>query len=196
MLKGAACVFNLSPSPAFHLKKGHFGRSDTTGLTVKNISGLSIVALIAHKGQTEALRREMRDRFGLELPAHPHHISDGQTDFIWAGPEQWLVMGADTDLYTKLASPFAATIDQSGGRSLLRLSGPKLRDILRKGVTLDLHPDVFKPHDVALTSIAHISAALWLLDAQSCEIAVARSFAGSFWHWLSVSAAEYGYEVG
>ncbi len=189
-------MFNLTPRPAFNLAKGHFGRADATGLTINEISGLSIVALIAHKGQRAALSAEIKTRFSLDLPTSPRRVGHDSLSFIWAGPGQWLATGTAPDLYDQLATPHAATIDQSGGRALLRLSGSKLHEVLRKGVTIDLHPDVFKADDVALTSIAHISAALWRLDEHSCEMAIARSFAESFWHWLSVSAAEYGYEVG
>jgi len=188
-------VFNLSPCPAFALPTGHFGRLDTTGLTIEDLSSLSIVALIAHKSQSEALSAAIKARFSLALPNNPRRVGTDSLGFLWAGPGQWLAIGSDPDLYNRLATPHAATIDQSGGRAILRLSGPKLREVLRKGVTLDLHPSQFKVDDVALTSISHISAALWLRDEQSCDIAVARSFAGSFWHWLSVSAAEFGYEV-
>eukprot|EP01037_Dinobryon_pediforme_P015743 gene15743-15897_t len=104
-------------------------------------------------------------------------------------------MSDEAGLYEKLATAQAATIDQSGGRAILRISGPRLRDVLRKGVTIDLHHNAFKAGDVALTAVSHINAQIWMLDLQSCEIAIARSFADSFWHWLSVSAAEYGYEV-
>eukprot|EP01037_Dinobryon_pediforme_P015479 gene15479-15623_t len=139
---------------------------------------------------------EIKARFNLDLPTTPHRVGGEKLSLLWAGPEQWLAMGEDAQLYTKLATPYAASIDQSGGRAILRISGPKLRDVLRKGVTIDLHESAFKAGDVALTSISHISAQIWMLDQQTCEIAVARSFANSFWHWLSVSAAEFGYEVG
>ena len=189
-------MFNLTPRPAFQLEKGHFGRADVTGLTINEVSGLSIVALIAHKGQRAALSAEIKTRFGLDLPTSPRRVGHDSLSFVWAGPGQWLAIGTAPDLYDQLATHHAATIDQSGGRALLRLSGSKLHEVLRKGVTIDMHTDVFKPDDVALTGIAHISAALWRLDEQSCEIAIARSFTESFGHWLSVSAAEYGYEVG
>ena len=42
-----------------------------------------------------------------------------------------------------------------------------------------------------------IDVQLWQLDATPAyDLIVARGFAGSFWHWLEESAAEYGLEVG
>ena len=95
----------------------------------------------------------------------------------------------------RLATPNAALIDQSGGRAMLEISGPMVREVLRKGVTLDLHPEVFRLAEVALTSISHISALLCRTGEDTFLLAVPRSYAGSLWHWLSVSAAEFGYEV-
>ncbi len=65
-----------------------------------------------------------------------------------------------------------------------------------KGVAIDLHRDAFGMADVAVTAIAHIGTILWMVDEQPrYRVAVFRSYAGSFWHWLSTSAAEFGIEV-
>jgi sarcosine oxidase subunit gamma len=78
---------------------------------------------------------------------------------------------------------------------VLRLSGRNIRDALAKGCLIDLHPRAFRPGDVALTSIAHISVQLWVVDEATFELAVPRSMAMSFWSWLRASAAPYGVEV-
>jgi sarcosine oxidase subunit gamma len=120
-------------------------------------------------------------------------------DLIWAGPQQWLAISEDRAAPERLARALeglAAVSDQSDGRAVLRLSGPKLRDTMAKGCPVDLHPRAFRPGDTALTAIAHIGVQLWQLDeAPTFEIAVFRSMAGSFWRWLSGSAAEFGLEV-
>ena len=80
--------------------------------------------------------------------------------------------------------------------TLKRVSGPKTRQVLAKGISLDLDARVFKPGDVALTLAEHIAVQLWQVDDRpSYEIAMFRSLAGSFWHWLAASAEEFGYEV-
>jgi sarcosine oxidase subunit gamma len=71
-----------------------------------------------------------------------------------------------------------------------------VRDALAKGFPIDLHPRAFRTGFTAVTSAAHIGAQLWQIDdAPTYEIAVARGFALSFWHWLEASAAEYGIEL-
>ncbi|MGH3851274.1 MAG: sarcosine oxidase subunit gamma, partial [Pseudonocardiaceae bacterium] len=90
----------------------------------------------------------------------------------------------------------ASLVDQSDGKAVLRIAGPRTRDVLAKGCPLDLHPRVFKPGDAATTAISLIPCQLWQIDeAPTYDIAVASSYAGSFWRWLTASAAEYGYQV-
>jgi sarcosine oxidase gamma subunit len=59
---------------------------------------------------------------------------------------------------------------------------------------LDLHPDVFTGN-VAVTVIAHIGAIVRQCAPERFAIAVFRSYAGSFRHWLNASAAEFGMAV-
>jgi methylglutamate dehydrogenase subunit D len=100
---------------------------------------------------------------------------------------------------TMLAPPLgecATIVDQSHARTLLRISGPRVRDALAKGVAIDLHPSEFRTGDTAATSVAHIGVQFWQHDAAPTYVfCVARGYAGSFWDWLAVSAAEYGLEV-
>jgi len=62
-----------------------------------------------------------------------------------------------------------------------------------------LHARSFAPGDVASTIASHVGATLWRLEdadaAPVFEIAVFRSLAGSFWHTLTDSAAEFGFVV-
>ena len=48
--------------------------------------------------------------------------------------------------------------------------------------------------DVAVTVIAHVGAVVWRRNG-CFAFAVFRSYAGSFWHWLAASAAEFGLTV-
>jgi heterotetrameric sarcosine oxidase gamma subunit len=79
---------------------------------------------------------------------------------------------------------------------VLRLSGPKVRATFEKGLGVDLHPGSFRPGDAAVTACAHLGVILWQIDeAPTYEVAVFRSLASRFWHWLSESAAEYGLRI-
>jgi heterotetrameric sarcosine oxidase gamma subunit len=119
--------------------------------------------------------------------------------FLWSGPDHWTVIAADPHIVADLGRHFvglAAVIDQTSSRAVVRIGGAKARDVLAKGVLIDLHPRAFQPGDVALTSIAHIGALLWQVDdAPTYEISISRSLAESFWHWLALSAALFGVAI-
>jgi sarcosine oxidase subunit gamma len=198
----------LAPSPALAglLEAGRHGKADgPPGLVVCERTHLALVSLIARKGQAEALAALVRSAYGIELPTSPR-LAGGpmpggrEIGFIWAGPDQWLARAEGVpDLDSELALALgrrAMVADQSDGRCVLRLSGPSTRQVLAKGIGLDLDARLFKPGDVALTLAEHIGVQLWQVDDKpSYEIAMFRSLAGSFWHWLSASAEEFGYEV-
>ena len=61
---------------------------------------------------------------------------------------------------------------------------------------IDLDPRAFAPGDAAVTSIAHVGAHFWQLDAApTYEFAVFRSYSAAFWEGLVEAAAEFGVAV-
>jgi sarcosine oxidase subunit gamma len=99
------------------------------------------------------------------------------------------------DLATKLQG-LASVSDQSGGRTVLRIGGNPARDVLAKGLPIDLDPRAFPLGSAATSAISHIGVQLWQADdTRSYDVAIFRSLSESFWRWLTASAAEFGYEV-
>lgn len=87
--------------------------------------------------------------------------------------------------------------DQSDGRTILRIGGPRVRDALAKGIHIDLDPSAFKPGDTAITAVAYINVHFWQVDDRpTYDVAMFRSFSVAFWDWLSGAAAEYGLATG
>ena len=127
-------------------------------------------------------------------------MSRGSVTFAGTGPDQWIASAEGPEAQNFAARVrgriglFAAVSDQTDARLVLRLSGPKVREVLAKGVPLDLHPKVFKPGDVATTLVAYIGVQIDRID-ETLQLTAPRSMAGSFWSWLSASAAEFGYDV-
>lgn len=169
------------------------------GVTVQDRSGLEIVTLAARKGQEGALAARMQAAYGLRLPNGPKRVVAGTLAALGTGPSTWLVTreaGESNLLVTDLieaVGTLASVTDQSSGYAVLRVSGPRVRDMFAKGLDIDLHPRAFGPGDAAVTACSHIGVTLWQLDeTPTYEIALFRSMAGSFWHWLGDSAAEFG----
>lgn len=165
-------------------------------------TGLALASVIVRKGQDDALAARVRERFHLDLPRKQKRVEGRGIAFVRTGPGQWLALaeGADGHAFEKslreALGNAASVSDQSDGRLVLRVSGPKARAAIQKGVLIDLHPRAFRAGDAAVTTIAHLGAALWQIDdAPTYEFAVFRSFAQAFWRWLEEAGAEYGVEI-
>jgi heterotetrameric sarcosine oxidase gamma subunit len=175
------------------------GGPDKAGVTVRERGSLRLATLVA-RNDVGALTTALKDKFGLALPASCKRADTDDLAIMGIGPRAWLMTGpsestAAERLQRELGS-LAAVTDQSSGYGVLRISGPCARATFEKGLSIDLDPRAFKPADVAVTSCAHIGVTLWQLDeAPTYEVALSRSLAGSFWHWLTESAAEYGLHI-
>lgn len=183
-------------------KPSRYGRADgPAGVVVQEVAGFGLASVTARAGRVEALAITIRQAFGLDLPLRPARVGNQQLSLIWTGPDQWLAM---TDLNPPqgmeallghVIGEHAAIVDQSHARMIMRLSGPRVRDALAKGVSIDLHPRAFKPGDTASTLLAHVGVQIWQVDATpTYDITAYRGYAGSVWNWLVASASEFGLE--
>lgn len=132
---------------------------------------------------------------GIDLPQRPAvTLSHGSTA-VATGAGTWLLVEdqAAPDWARNLATRIGATaslVDQSSGYAVLRLSGEGARALLSRGAFIDLHPDAFSPGSAAVTLIAHMGIILWQREASpTYEVALFRSLADSFWHWLVSATA-------
>ena len=181
---------------------GRYGRKDgARGVTLAERVDLGIATVMARKGT--ALRDAVRIAFGVDLPDTSRLVAGTTAGFIGTGPGQWLAVSerlANGELAADLSAKLkglASITDQSDGRAVIRIGGPRARDVLAKGLPIDLDESVFGPGSAATSVIALMGATLWQVDdAPTYDIAVFRSLAGSFWKLLADSAGEFGYEIG
>jgi sarcosine oxidase subunit gamma len=185
------------------LTPGRHGRDwGQPGVTLALRDDVALAAIMCRKGRAEDLRSRVHDRFGIALPMIATCLAAGGNSFAWAGPGRWLAVTSNTSgasfatTLRELCSDLASVINQSDGRCIIRVGGPKARDALAKGVPIDLDARAFGPGDTALTLADHISVHLWQIDdAPTYDFAVFRSFAASFCEWLLEVSASYGVMV-
>jgi sarcosine oxidase subunit gamma len=184
------------------LVPGRYGAAiDPCGVRAQLRFGVTIASIGARRGVGDALARKLASTYGIELPAGPAARSANDIALVGTGPGRWLWLDGSA-APTKVAilaetlHDLAAVADQSDSHRLLRLGGARVRELLAKGVDIDLHPKQFAVGSVAATGIAHIPILLWQVSAQpNYEIALPRSYSESFYAWLEDSAAEFGFEV-
>lgn len=177
----------------------HGVRDGRAGVTLAWRSGPALAAVNVRRNRLDALAGRVRDVFGLQLVLVPKCVIAGPIAFVWGGPGQWLAMADGEDgaafeqrLRATLGN-LASVSDQSDGRTVFRVGGERARDVLAKGVPIDLHPRAFRPGDAAVTTVAYIGAQFWQVDdTPTYEFIISRSFAAGFWEWLIDAAAEFG----
>ena len=119
---------------------------------------------------------------------------------IWAGAERLWFTADDPTLMSRFDGKFtdedAVFLDISDSRAILRITGLKARNVLAKGVTVDMHTSIFSVQAIAHTMVEHAGVLVHRVGPEAFELYVPRSYSVNLWHWLTESAAEFGYEVG
>lgn len=166
--------------------------AQSPGVNVRLLEPI-MVSVLARRGLTPVLMAKAREFFGLELTDAPKRVRAGDICTLGVGPGRWLFLGTAPGHLAVHFAELASLSDHSDGYAVFEIWGPQTARTLAKGVPLDL--GTLMDDDVAVTSIAHIGAIIWKSAPDRFAIAVFRSFAASFWHWLAASAAEFGLGV-
>ncbi len=178
------------------------GLSRPAGVTLALRTDVSIYNVLARKGVENKLADRVSQEFGIKLPRTAAYVDSSPIAFVWAGPSQWLVVGdsansvmLEQQLRSRL-SGLASVMNQSDGRTIIRIAGPNARAALAKGVLIDLHSGAFRPGDTAITAVGYMGVHFWQIDeVPTFEFATIRSFAVAFWEWLIDAAAEFGVAI-
>jgi sarcosine oxidase subunit gamma len=163
-------------------------------VAIEERAGLAIATIMARQGvAAEAVGAAL----GVAAPDRPGCAGTTGLTLVATGPGTWLAFAdpapADWAAFLRARlDGLAAVSDQSGGYVVLRVSGAGARGVLQRGLPIDLHPAAFPHGSAAVTVAGHIGVICWQADgASNFHLAVFRSYADSFRHWLeSISRAE------
>lgn len=141
----------------------------------------SITSIALFPGQGKAADKALKP-LGLSFPS-PNTLSQkGAAMLVWSSRDQAFLIGADAPDMLGIA----ATTDQSGGWSALRLSGEKAAEVLMRHVPLDLRIAAFPVGRAVRAPLGHMSAVLIREDA-GFLILTFRSMARTAWHEFEVA---------
>lgn len=190
-------------SPLFHAELPTLAGKGTPGAGIQ----LREKALRGHlvlRGDIndEAFSRGVFQALGLELPVPLGIVAEGETSLQWQGPDEWLLIvpgGEELDVEQRLREALAgqhvAITNISGGQTLLELSGSKVRDVLMKSTSYDVHPLNFPVGKAVGTVFAKSQCFIRHTAEDTWELVVRRTFADYFWLWLQDASAEYGLTI-
>ncbi|MFF3934924.1 sarcosine oxidase subunit gamma [Streptomyces phaeofaciens] len=138
---------------------------------------------------------------GLQLPLAPNSVvHTGRSTALWLGPDEWLLLGRpgtqrdlENGIRTAAGDEPVSVTDVSAQRTTLLVSGPRARDLLSHGCSLDLHPRAFGPGNCAQTTLGRTQIVLVARDRPRAGfwLLVRSSFAGYLVDWLLDAATEY-----
>ena len=167
---------------------------DYVGITVEPFVAMVDVRL-------RAVGAEASAALGVELPMAPNTWAPAGTGrAVWLGPDEWLLSsttGTPEELETRVRDAVVplggSATDVSAQRIGLRLTGARVRDVLAKGCSIDLHPRVFGRGSSAQTALGQAGVVLLALSDAGDDYAVLvrSSFAGYLADWLLDAALEF-----
>jgi sarcosine oxidase, subunit gamma len=126
---------------------------------------------------------------GVPVPAPNRVTTVGERAILWLGLDEYLVVAPDGDDVAELTGE--SVVDVSANRTTIELSGPHARDVLEKGMSIDLHPRAFGPGQCAQTLLARAQVILRQVDDEpTYHVLVRGSFAPYLADWLVDASKE------
>jgi sarcosine oxidase subunit gamma len=173
------------------------------GITIGEIAHRAIVNIRGDAGDL-VFSTAVKGATGADLPVEANTVSAADDlRIIWLAPNEWWVVAPDArraELVERLRQSFAgqhtAVIDVSESRTVITIAGPAARDVLARGISLDLHPRAFGPGQCAQTGMAKANVVLHQTDSQpSYEIYILKSFADYLWKWIGLVSEDFGMAI-
>ena len=116
--------------------------------------------------------------------------SNGRTIFRTGPLTFWFVGPENDDLGARLAGKAIVT-PLTSSRTRISIEGRAARDVLLKGIPVDLHPSMFTPGKFAMTGLHHTPVLLHCVAENRFELYAMRTFALNIWEWLEDAALEF-----
>ena len=159
--------------------------------TIQALSGAQAVSLQASSARAATLQALAAQFLNITLPEGPRCARSPGLTCLGIGPRRWLLISraGEEDWAASIQHTLggvAAVCDQSDGYVIFEAWGAQVRNVLARGVSVDLHPRSLHPDAVAVTQVGHINVILWHSQQEGADrfcLAVGSSYAESFWRF-------------
>ncbi|MBF9000966.1 sarcosine oxidase subunit gamma [Vibrio nitrifigilis] len=172
-----------------------------SGVVIKELALMGHL-IIRGNADNEAFVEGVTNVLGLALPTKPlTTAANDVTSILWLSPDEWLVLSSADMLYDievalreKLTGHFSI-VNQSGGQTVIELTGLNVIEVLKKSTSLDVHANSFPVGKVAGSLLAKSSATFYHCGENQWRLIVRRSFADYIWRWLIDASKEFGLTI-
>lgn len=131
---------------------------------------------------------------GVDLPKVPRTSSaKGRMTILWLSIDQWLICCPReragklvADLRRALDGIHSLAVDLSDARSIIRLEGDGVREVLMKGCPVDLTLPEYSQGTVRRLRFGEVAAMIHIVaqNPDAIDLFVFRSYADFAWDWL------------
>lgn len=174
--------------------------SEREPLAIGEARGFALLQTAAFRDTVSELERIVRSVLGVDLPKRSDTPTRAAERCVFrVGPEQFWVTGPAGAWAAALRDAVPASVGSvtplSNARVRMFIEGPSAREVLSRGIALDLHPEVFPCEACALVALQDTPVLLHRAGPQRYELYVLSTFAGWIWEWLTDAALPFGYRV-
>ncbi len=164
---------------------------------IGEVRGFALLQAAAFADTVAELERVLRSVLGVDLPkAIGAPTCAGAVRAFRIGPEQFWIAGPEdgwaASLRQAVPSAIGSITSLSHARTRLFIEGTRAREVLSKGIALDLHPEVFDLDACALTELQHTPVLLHRIGQERYELYVLRTYAAWIWEWLTDAVLPLG----
>jgi len=192
----------LAESLAAGARIGATGVTGASGATVRlgELQDWCLVQVGSYAHSLPALDAAISPLIGAPLPQSPRAATQSGAHRLYriAADQYWIVT-RDRQLPEALAlavpGEVGSVLDLSHARVRLALTGPGVRTLLAKVVSVDLRPQSFAVGQFVQTGLHHTGVLLERLAPEHFELYVLRTYALSIWEWLTDAAGPLGFAI-
>lgn len=187
------------------LKPGRHGAERSgQGLTVREVGGRDLVQVGFWRDSGAAVREALAADLGFAMPVSLGTATSHAelTAFMVAPDKFWITAPLAAGLAGRLSERFATAVavvaELGHSRTVIRLSGPSVREVLAQLVAVDLDPRVFPLGSVAMTPIHHVAVLVHFargmdrVGAAIYDLYLPWTFAASLYEAVEHAGLAYG----
>ncbi|PHQ66417.1 MAG: hypothetical protein COB93_11980 [Sneathiella sp.] len=183
-----------------HRILGRFGvNTEEPGITIREIKEFRYLEISYWDGAATPLKSKFLELLTLsDFPEAGKSVALKDGTLLRPGPGLLAYYGGPAPediLRAMISAGEGSVVSLSHSRCALRLSGPKVRDVLKRGLRINMSEDAFPEGANAYSEIHGLSVLLIRQGKAEYDLLFARSTAPNIWTWLTETAAQFGYEV-